>query len=163
MKAVLEIKPIKLPARSVHRIEGGKGVQITSVFGSVWVTQARDPRDIVLERGQSFILDRKGLTVVFALDDAAIIVGPAGHIMAADFDPQMLQGLVSAAPLQERIRGVCVRLGAWFRGYAGAAAKAALYEQLSRLSDAELERRGIPRGELHRCVFGGKDAQARGH
>ncbi len=31
---------------------------------------------------------------------------------------------------------------------------AALYENLSRLSDAELERRGIPRGELHRCVFG---------
>jgi hypothetical protein len=28
-----------------------------------------------------------------------------------------------------------------------------MYEDLSRLSDAELERRGIPRGELHRCVF----------
>jgi hypothetical protein len=30
---------------------------------------------------------------------------------------------------------------------------AALYENLSRLSDAELERRGIPRGELNRCVL----------
>jgi hypothetical protein len=30
---------------------------------------------------------------------------------------------------------------------------AALYEELSRLSNAELERRGIPRAELHRCVF----------
>ena len=27
------------------------------------------------------------------------------------------------------------------------------YEDLSRLSDAELERRGIPRGKLHRHVF----------
>lgn len=27
------------------------------------------------------------------------------------------------------------------------------YEDLSRLSDAELERRGIPRGWLHRHVF----------
>ena len=32
-------------------------------------------------------------------------------------------------------------------------AAADLYQDLSRLSDAELERRGIPRGELHRYVF----------
>lgn len=32
-------------------------------------------------------------------------------------------------------------------------AAADLYEELSRLSDAELHRRGIPRGELHRCIF----------
>jgi hypothetical protein len=36
---------------------------------------------------------------------------------------------------------------------ADAYAAAALYEQLSRLSNAELERRGIPRRELHRHVF----------
>jgi hypothetical protein len=36
---------------------------------------------------------------------------------------------------------------------ADAYAAAALYAELSRLSDAELERRGIPRGDLHRCVF----------
>ena len=36
----------------------------------------------------------------------------------------------------------------------GSWAAAELYENLSRLSDAELERRGIPRGELHRCVSG---------
>lgn len=32
-------------------------------------------------------------------------------------------------------------------------AAANLYEELSRLSDAELKRRGIPRADLHRCVF----------
>jgi hypothetical protein len=36
---------------------------------------------------------------------------------------------------------------------ADAYAAAALYEKLSKLSNAELERRGIPRGELHRRVF----------
>jgi hypothetical protein len=87
MKHVLEIKPVRLPARSVHRIEGGKGLQVTAVHGVVWVTQANDDRDIVLSRGQTFILDRKGLAVVFALKEAAIVVGPAGHITAADFDP----------------------------------------------------------------------------
>lgn len=95
MRHVLEIKPIKLPARSVHRIEGGKGLQITSVAGVVWVTQASDPRDIILSRGQSFILDRKGLAVVYALKDAAIVVGAAGHITAAAFDPVLVQGLAA--------------------------------------------------------------------
>jgi hypothetical protein len=37
--------------------------------------------------------------------------------------------------------------------YAESRADAALYEELSKLSEAELGRRGIPRGELHRCVF----------
>ena len=95
MQQVLDIRPIRLPARTVHRVEGGKGKQITSVAGVVWVTQAHDPRDIVLSRGQSFILDRKGLAVVYALKDAAIIVGPAGHISAADFDPTAIQGIAA--------------------------------------------------------------------
>jgi hypothetical protein len=95
MKPVLEVKPIRLPARSVQRIEGAKGRQITALAGVVWVTQANDNRDIILSKGQSFIIDRKGLTVVFALKDAAIAVGPAGHITAAEFDPAALQGLAA--------------------------------------------------------------------
>ena len=89
MQHVLEIRPISLPARSVHRIDGGKGLQVTSVAGTVWVTQANDPRDIILERGHSFILDRKGVAVVYALGDAAILVGPAGHVTSADFKPAL--------------------------------------------------------------------------
>jgi hypothetical protein len=43
-------------------------------------------------------------------------------------------------------------LGAWLEARAARIGRAALYEQLSKLSDAELERRGFARGELHRCV-----------
>jgi hypothetical protein len=85
MRPVLGIKPVRLSARAVHRIEGGKGLQITGVSGAVWITQARDARDVILVRGQSFILDRDGRAVVYALKDAVIVVGPAGHIEAADF------------------------------------------------------------------------------
>src|SRR5262245_46653709 len=85
MKPLLDIKPVRLPARTIHCIEGGKGLQITAVSGTVWVTQAMDPRDVILARGQSFILDRKGRAVVYALKDAAVVIGPAGHITAADF------------------------------------------------------------------------------
>lgn len=95
MKHVLEIQPTRLSARSIERIQGAKGQQITCLDGVVWVTQANDNRDIILSRGQSFILDRKGLTVVFALKDAAYALGPAGHITAAEFDPSRLQGLAA--------------------------------------------------------------------
>ena len=85
MIAVLDLKPVQVPAHSAHSIEGTKGLQITAVNGTVWLTQAKDPRDVILTRGQSFILDRKGRAVVYALKDAAIVVGPAGHITAAAF------------------------------------------------------------------------------
>jgi len=95
MKHVLEIQPIRLSARSVHRLDGAKGQQITCLGGLAWVTQANDSRDILLSKGQSFIIDRKGLTVIYALKEAAIAVGPAGHITAAAFDPAVLQGLAA--------------------------------------------------------------------
>lgn len=86
MRPVRDINPVCLPAGSVHRLDGAKGLQITAVSGTVWITQANDPRDIILTRGQSFILDHKGRTVVYALKEAAgIVVGPAGHITAAAF------------------------------------------------------------------------------
>ena len=91
MQHVLDIQPVQLSARSIHRIDGGKGLQITAVDGVVWVTQADDQRDIILSRGQSFILDRKGLAVVYALKDAAFVAGPAGHITAAAFDPSAVR------------------------------------------------------------------------
>jgi hypothetical protein len=85
MKAVRDINPVRLRARAVHALDGAKGLQVTAVSGTVWLTQAMDSRDIILTRGQSFILDRKGRAVVYALRDAAIVVGPAGHVAAADF------------------------------------------------------------------------------
>jgi hypothetical protein len=49
------------------------------------------------------------------------------------------------------------RLKGWIEARAARAADAALYQELSRLSDAELERRGVPPGELYRCVSGSSD------
>ena len=75
MKHVRDINPVRLPARCVHCVEDGKGLEITAVSGTVWITQACDRRDVFLTRGQSFILDRQGRAVVYALKDAAIVVG----------------------------------------------------------------------------------------
>jgi hypothetical protein len=51
------------------------------------------------------------------------------------------------------IRFIGLRLKTWVDACEATSAAAVLYRELSRLSDAELERRGIPRGKLHRCVF----------
>jgi hypothetical protein len=85
MKPVRDINPVRLPARTVHTLDGARGLQVTAVSGTVWLTQAMDPRDIILTRGQSFILDRNGRAVIFALKDATIVMGPAGHVTAAAF------------------------------------------------------------------------------
>jgi hypothetical protein len=57
----------------------------------------------------------------------------------------------------DRARHYAGQLGArvveFIDARADAYAAACLYEELSKLSNAELERRGIPRGELHQCIF----------
>ncbi|MFZ1105503.1 MAG: DUF2917 domain-containing protein [Hyphomicrobiaceae bacterium] len=85
MKPVRDINPVRLPARCVHCVEDGKDLEVMAASGTVWITQARDRRDVILTRGQAFILDRHGRAVVYALEEAAIVVGPAGHIEAATF------------------------------------------------------------------------------
>ena len=84
MKPTFDIRPLRLPARATHCIEDGKGLEVTAVSGTVWITQAGDIRDVILARGQSFVLDRNGRTVLYALKDAAVVVAPAGHVAAAD-------------------------------------------------------------------------------
>jgi hypothetical protein len=51
------------------------------------------------------------------------------------------------------IRFIGLRLKTWVDACAAASAATVLYRELSRLPDAELERRGIPRGDLYRCIF----------
>ncbi len=83
MLANLALEPITLPARSVHRIDHAKGMQVACARGVIWITQERDSRDIILAAGQSVVLDRAGLAVVFAFKDAVITVGDGLQLPAA--------------------------------------------------------------------------------
>ena len=59
-------------------------------------------------------------------------------------------------PLHARVwqaaKRACARVAAHVAHYRDAHAEAVLYQELSKLSDAELERRGFARGDLHRHV-----------
>jgi hypothetical protein len=63
---------------------------------------------------------------------------------------------IATTTLRDWIRQAGQRLATWADAHAAAAGAAALYEHLSRLSDAELHRRGLSRSTLTRDV-------ARGH
>jgi len=61
--------------RSGHlEVIDGRGTRMRCLLGSVWVTQDGDPRDIVLEAGESFTLDRDGVAIVYATDDAHLAI-----------------------------------------------------------------------------------------
>ena len=83
MLAPLSLQPISLAARSVHRIENAPGTRVTCVRGVAWVTQERDGRDLILGAGETLVLDRPGLAVVFALKDTVITVGADAPLPAA--------------------------------------------------------------------------------
>jgi hypothetical protein len=89
MQQPWDLRPISLRARGVHRIDNGRGLSVTALKGTVWITQDRDVRDIILSAGQSFVIDRNGVTLVYAFRDASVLVGqpgrvtPAGHATVA--------------------------------------------------------------------------------
>ncbi len=60
------------PSKSLD-IRNGHGTNVRVVEGVVWITQAGDPQDVVLAAGQSFVVDRDGLTLVSALGAPAVI------------------------------------------------------------------------------------------
>lgn len=51
------------------RIEG-KGTLLRVMEGVLWVTQEGDLRDYFIAAGQSFRMDRRGVTLAYALDEA---------------------------------------------------------------------------------------------
>jgi hypothetical protein len=63
-----------LTAGSTLRLRDGQGRAVVVFEGQVWITQDNDMRDIVLAGGESFSLDRPGLTVVQAFRDTKLAV-----------------------------------------------------------------------------------------
>lgn len=73
------------------RILDGQGRHVLCLSGTAWVTQDHDPRDVTLEPGQGFRLDRPGLAIVEALGGHCVVTldpdrGP--HIRAIRPDDQ---------------------------------------------------------------------------
>lgn len=72
----IEQATIALAHGDVARIEDGQGATVTVAFGSAWLTQANDARDVHLRAGDTFRIERNGVTVVSALRPSMLILTP---------------------------------------------------------------------------------------
>jgi hypothetical protein len=64
---------VRLNAGEMLDIDNGEGVTVECLEGAIWITRSNDPRDIVLEAGQSFVLDKPGLALVNAAAGPATV------------------------------------------------------------------------------------------
>jgi hypothetical protein len=65
---------LRLQPRSIFSVPDAAGVQIACRDGSVWITLDNDPRDIVLEAGQSFVGTDHRRAMIYALDASSIVL-----------------------------------------------------------------------------------------
>ncbi|MCW5661572.1 MAG: DUF2917 domain-containing protein [Burkholderiaceae bacterium] len=55
------------------RLNGARGTQLRAVRGTLWITIDNDPRDIVLDPGERFIVDTHQPLFVMALGEQATL------------------------------------------------------------------------------------------
>jgi hypothetical protein len=67
MNAFRSPSALALAPRALHSLRDAQGTRITCQDGCLWVTLDHDPRDIVLEAGQSFTVPDRRRTLVYAL------------------------------------------------------------------------------------------------
>jgi hypothetical protein len=80
--------PVYLQERESLRLRDGVGVEVRCLLGSLWVTEEGEREDRILSRGQSFVLDRQGLSLVTALGGPAMLVVQPGTALAFNPLPQ---------------------------------------------------------------------------
>ena len=96
MKIELGTSTLALPRDGLIALRNAEGTCVTSLKGALWITQDDEQGDVILEGGQTFTVDRPGLTLVMALTPASL-------------------------RLVEHHESLVARIGAWFsRAWPGA-------------------------------------------
>ena len=88
------------------QLDGARGTTLRVTRGTLWVTLENDLRDVVLSAGDSFMVDRGGLTIVEAQGETTVCV-LARHVTELRRHPAAL--------------GLAGRIAAWFAGITAAA------------------------------------------
>src|SRR5262245_23494315 len=68
----VEMMETTIPKGRTLRIQDGKGLDLTVVLGSLWVTHEGDIDDFVLRPGEAFHVSRNGLTLVHAFSEVKL-------------------------------------------------------------------------------------------
>ena len=73
---------LDLAKNETARLAGAFRTRLECVDGVAWITIDGDPRDVVLTRGQSFVVDRDDEVLVYALQNGAVVeVQPPGEVV----------------------------------------------------------------------------------
>ena len=70
---------VELAARDVVTLPDLRSATLRVTRGTLWITQEGDPQDVVLRAGDNWAVERNGLTVVEAQDDAVFCVMGRRH------------------------------------------------------------------------------------
>jgi hypothetical protein len=69
---------IELDDGQTLRLQDARGASVLVLSGEVWLTQEGEARDVVLTAGGRHLIERDGLSVLQALDDARVAIERAG-------------------------------------------------------------------------------------
>lgn len=94
---------LHLPSGGLLQVENGRDLLVHVWEGSIWLTQERDQRDILLKAGEWFRLDRQGRCVVEATKPSAIaLTSPHAHAYAAAIELIPANGTHGSLPRRAR-------------------------------------------------------------
>jgi DUF2917 family protein len=74
MTLELATAALRLARGQTLKVRDGAGSTICAREGVLWITEENSRKDVVLEAGGCYRLDKPGLTVVQAFGDAALVV-----------------------------------------------------------------------------------------
>ena len=74
-RAGAPVTDVQLQRKGVYRLRGRKrGPAVACLEGTLWITQAGDPRDHVLVAGEEFAINRRGDVLLEAVREARVRV-----------------------------------------------------------------------------------------
>jgi Protein of unknown function (DUF2917) len=76
--------PVHLKERESLRLPDSAGLEVRCLLGNLWITEEGDGEDRIIANGESFVLDRPGLSLATALSGPALVVVQPGRIAAPD-------------------------------------------------------------------------------
>lgn len=76
-------RAVRMARGAFARVVDGKGAIVSVWDGALWITQEGDRRDYYVGAGDSFELDRDGVAVIYAMQQAVVTLTAPAHAHSA--------------------------------------------------------------------------------